>query len=88
MKIILRIPFLSFSNANVEFAKLRKLTWRFYDTIEALPTTKALSITSWVELINKRKFAKIALDGNSMTFVVHVGFPEATTLVRILIHLF
>ena len=45
----------------------KKLTWRSYTTAKALPTTK------WVELINKKEFAKAALDGNSKTFVVHVA---------------
>ncbi len=48
------MPFLFFSNTNIKFAK-RKLTWKFYGTIKALP------ITNWVELIDKNKFAKAAL---------------------------
>ncbi len=39
MKVVLVMPFLSFSNADVEFTELRKPTWRTYTTAEALPTT-------------------------------------------------
>ena len=59
--------FLFFNNAEIEIAELKKLTWKIYTTAETLPTT------SWVELINERKFAKVALDENSETFVVHVA---------------
>ncbi len=74
IEVVLGIPFLSLSNADVEFAKLRKLTWRSYTTVDALPTI------SRVELIDKREFAKAALDENSETFVVHVATLEATTI--------
>ncbi len=74
MEVVLGMPFLSFSNANVEFVKLGKLTWRTYTAAEALPTT------SWVELINKRELARAALDKNSETFVVHVSALEVTTI--------
>ncbi len=77
IEVVLGMPFLSLSNVNVEFAELGKLTWRTYIVAEALPTT------SRVELINKREFAKAALDENSETFVVHVSALEATR-----IHLF
>ncbi len=68
------MSFLSLSNVNVEFAKLGKLTWRFYNTIKALP------ITSQIELINKKEFAKVALDKNLETFIVHVSALEVTTI--------
>ncbi len=67
MEVVLGMLFLSLSNADVEFAELGKLTWRFYTAAEALPTT------SRVELIDKREFAKAALDENSETFVIHVS---------------
>lgn len=66
MEVIIKILFLFFSNANVQFAELGKLTWRLYTAAEALPTT------NWVELINKKEFAKITLNKNSETFVIHV----------------
>ncbi len=74
MEIVLGMPFLSLSNANVEFAELEKLTWRTYTA------TEALSITSGVELIDKREFARAALDKNSEIFVVHISVLEATTV--------
>ena len=72
--------FLTFSNTNIQFAK-KKLIWRFYTAAKALPTTKQ------VELINKKEFAKAALDDKSETFVVHVAALEALPrLAKITIH--
>ena len=65
-EVVLGMPFLTLSNANVQFVE-KELTWRSYTTAKALPTTKR------VELINKKEFAKTALDENSETFVVHVA---------------
>ena len=64
-KIVLSMPFLTFSNADVQFVE-KELIWRFYTTAEALSTTKR------VKLINKKEFAKAALDENSETFVVYI----------------
>ncbi len=77
MEMVLGMPFLSLSNADVKFAEQGKLTWRLYTTAEALPTT------SRVELIDKREFAKAALDENSETFVVHVAVLEFPTAIPI-----
>ncbi len=74
MEVVLEMPFLSLSNADVEFAELGKLTWRSYIAADALPTT------SWVELIDKREFTKAALDENSETFVMHVATLVAMTI--------
>ncbi len=74
MEVVLGMPFLFLSNADVEFAELGKLTWRIYTAAEALPTT------SRVKLINKREFARAALDKNLETFVVHVSALEAMTI--------
>ena len=57
--------FLTLSNADIKFAK-KELTWRSYTTAEALPTIKR------VELIDKKEFAKAALNENVEAFVVHV----------------
>ena len=65
-EVVLGILFLTLSNADVQFVE-EELTWRSYTTIEALPSTKR------VELIDKKEFAKAALDENSETFVVHVA---------------
>ncbi len=67
MEVVLGMPFLSLSNADVEFAELGKLTWRLYMAAEALPTP------SRVEFIDKREFAKAASDENSETFVIHMS---------------
>ncbi len=77
IEVILGMLFLFLGNADVKFTELKKLTQKSYTTAEVLPTT------SWVELIDKREFAKATLDDNSETFVIHVSILEATT-----IHLF
>ena len=38
-EVVLGMPFLTLSNADVQFVE-KELTWRFYTTAEALPTTK------------------------------------------------
>ncbi len=77
MEVVQGMPFLSLSNADVEFAEQGKLTWRSYTAAEALPTT------SRVKLIDKREFAKAVLDENSETFVVHVAALELPTAMPI-----
>ncbi len=77
MEVVLGMPFLSLSNADVKFAELGKLIWRSYTAAKALLTT------SRVELIDKREFAKVALDENSKTFVVHVAALELLTAMPI-----
>ncbi len=72
MEVVLKILFFSLSNADIEFAEEKKLTWRFYTVIKAL-----LPTTSRVELIDKKEFIKAALDKNSKTFVMHVTALEA-----------
>ena len=74
IEVILMMPFFSFSNADVEFTELEKLTWRTYTVVEVLSTT------SWVKLIDKRDFAKADLDKNFETFVIYVSALEATTI--------
>ena len=63
--MVLGMPFLNLSNANIQFAK-KELTWRSYTVAEALPTTK------WVEIIDKKKFARAAFDENVKAFIMHV----------------
>lgn len=77
MEVVLRMPFFSFSNANIEFAELKKLTWRSYNTTEALPTTDR------IEIINKKGFAKTVLDKNFETFVMHIAALEILTAILI-----
>ena len=71
VKVVLGILFLTFSNANIQFAE-KELTWRSYITTETLPNTKQ------VELIDKKEFVKVALDENSETFLMHVVALEAS----------
>ncbi len=70
------MPFLAFNNADFQFGA-EKPTWRSYIAAEALPTT------SKVEIINKKEFAKAALDEYSETFVVHVAALEILTAMPI-----
>ena len=72
-EVVLGMPFLTLSNADVQFVE-KELTWRSYTTVEALPTIKR------VELINKKEFAIAVLDENSKTFVVHVASLSSTAL--------
>lgn len=58
VEVVLSMLFLTFSNANIQFVK-RELIWRSYTIVEALQTIKQ------VEFINKKKFAKVALDAES-----------------------
>ncbi len=39
IEMVLEIPFLSLSNADIKFAELGKLTWRLYTIAETLFTT-------------------------------------------------
>ena len=68
-KVILGMPFLKISNANVAFGE-RTLTWKSYTTNKALPTTKR------VRLVDLKEFVIAALDAGSETFVVHVAIRE------------
>ena len=62
---VLGIPFLKISNVDVTFGE-ETLTWKFYTTNEALPTTKQ------IQLVNPKDFVIVALDVDSETFVVHI----------------
>lgn len=55
---------------DIQFAE-KKLIWRSYNTNKTLPTTKQL------ELINKKMFAKIALDKELETLVIYVVTKKA-----------
>ena len=68
-EIILGMPFLKISNADVAFGK-GTLTWKSYTTNKALPTTEQ------VRLVDPKEFVIAALDADSETFVVHVAIRE------------
>ena len=71
-EVVLGMLFPTLCNANVQFVE-KKLIWRSYTSAKTLLTTKRM------ELINKKKFTKVALDKNSETFVVHVAFFNLTS---------
>lgn len=72
MEMILEMPFLSFSNVNLQFGTW-KLTWKTYIT------TKIILIVDEVELIDKYEFAKTVFDKACKTFVVHVVVREISS---------
>lgn len=75
MEVILGIPFLFLSNANVKFIEQSgKLTWRSYNIVKALPI-----ITS-VESINNKEFAKATLEENSKSFMMHIAALETMSM--------
>ena len=65
-EVVLRMPFLTLSSANVNFSG-QELRWKTYTTKEALPTIRC------VELVEKKEFAAAAFDLESETFVVYVA---------------
>lgn len=64
---------------NVKFAELKKLTWITYTTTQTLPTSNQ------VKIIDKKKFAGVAIDKNFETFVMHMSVLE---IAELLIHTF
>ena len=66
LEVVLGISFFILSNDNIQFAE-KKLTWRIYTIEEAFPTTYQ------VEIIDRKEFAKAALDENVKASVVHVN---------------
>ena len=66
MEVVLGMPFLTLSNADIWFAK-KELVWRTYSVAEALPTTRK------GEIIDKKEFAAAALNKEDETFVVHMA---------------
>ena len=69
IEVILEMPFLKISNADISFGK-KILTWRIYTTNEALPIIKQ------VQIVNSKEFVIMPLDVNSEMFVVHVAIRE------------
>ena len=69
------MPFLTLSNADIQFAE-KELTRRSYTTKEALPTT------CWVDFINRKEFAKAALNENDKAFVIHIASFTSKMLIH------
>ncbi len=65
-EIVLKMPFMIMSNADVNFQS-QDLQWRSYTTRDILSTTRR------VELIEKKEFATPALDLEHEAFVVYVA---------------
>ena len=65
-EVILKMPFLKISNADILFGK-KTLTCKFYTTNKAPPTTKQ------VQIVDPKKFVISALNVDSKTFVVYVA---------------
>ena len=68
-EVILGMPFLKISNADVVFGG-GTLTWKSYTTNKALPTTKR------VRLVDLKEFVIAALDADNETFEMHVAIRE------------
>ena len=66
IEVVIEISFLTFNNADIQFAE-KELTWRSYTAKEALP------IIQRVELIDKKEFAKVALDEYIKASVMHMS---------------
>ncbi len=64
--IVLRMPFLTMSNDDVDF-QAQNLQYKTYTTQDALPSTRQ------VELIRKKEFATTAFDPEYQAFVVHIA---------------
>lgn len=74
IEVVLGIVFLSLRNVDVGFAELWKLILMSNNIAEIL------HIASWVELIHKKKFAKVVVDENSEIFVIYVTALEAMSI--------
>ena len=68
-EVVLGIPFLKISNADVAFGK-ETFTWKSYTIKESLP------ITEQVQLVDPNEFVIAALDANSETFVMYMAIQE------------
>ncbi len=66
LDIVFGIPFLTMTNADVNF-QAQDLQWRSYTTGELLPSTRQ------VELIGKKKFAAAVLDPEHKAFVGYIA---------------
>lgn len=72
----MRIFFLSLNNMDVKFVELvEKFILRSYTIIETLSTTQQ------VEVNNKRKFIKAALDKNFKTFIMYIAIIKVSNMI-------
>ena len=68
-EMILGMPFLKISNADVSFGE-KTLKWKSYTINKALPTIKQ------VQLVDPKEFVIATLDADSKTFVMHVAIQK------------
>ena len=80
-EVVLGIPFLTLSGANVHFSGW-ELRWKTYTTKEALPTTRH------IKLVGKKEVAAAALDPEHETYVVYVASLSFTPLASFNVHSF
>lgn len=76
MKVVFEMCFLFFRKVNIKFG-IEELTWKKYTIAEVMP------IPRWVEVVNKHKFMKIALNKVSKTFVLHISALKNLVLITI-----
>ena len=67
IEVVLGMLFFTLSNVDIKFAQ-KEFIWRFYTAAAALPTTKR------VKIIDKKEFAKVALDEHVEAYIVPVIF--------------
>lgn len=72
-KMVLGMFLLFLAKSNVWFAE-KKLIWRSYLVVKALPTIKR------VKLIDKHKLAQVTLDKTVKSFIMHKTDLEAQTI--------
>lgn len=63
--LIIEMLLLAFCNTDIQF-NTQYFTWKFYSIAKTLPTARP------IELINKHKLAKSALDKNSEMFILDI----------------
>ena len=68
-EVVLGMPFLKISNANIVFGK-GTLMWKSYITNKALPSTEQ------VQLVDPKEFVIAVLNTDSETFIVYVAIWE------------
>ena len=73
-KIVFGMPFLTLSDADVDFSG-QELWWKTYTTEKVLPTTRR------IKLVGKKEFAAAALDPEHETYVIHVASLSSAPLV-------
>ena len=72
-EVVLGMPFLTLSDADVDFSG-QELRWKTYTTEEVLLTTRR------IELVEKKEFASAALDPEHETYIIHIASLSSTPL--------